>query len=102
MTPDTPEARRTHEVACLEEVRKQAFESSTLRKDSTVVHDVRLEGAYPDTRIVVDVQRFSRRGVFDWKLWDEGNGDFDDPPPDGSPAHPTYVAREIMTFLWEF
>jgi hypothetical protein len=38
----------------------------------------------------------------DWKLWDEANGDFGDPPPDGEPAGPAMVAREIMIFLWEF
>jgi hypothetical protein len=100
--PETPEERGEHERACLDEVRRQAYESSTLARDGTTIHAVRLAGSYPGTRIEVDVQRLSRRDVLEWKLWDEGDGDFGEPAPGGMPAPPAIVAREIMIVLYEF
>jgi hypothetical protein len=104
--PETPEQRRAHEKACLEEVKRQAYNSPTLTRDRTIIHDVRLEGTFPNTRLLVDVQqsppRGTRRDVFGWKLWDEGNGDFGDPAPDGLPTPPSLVARDVMVFLYEF
>ena len=102
MRPETPEDRRAHETACLEEVERQAYADETLKRDKTIIHRVWLDGEYPDTRICVDIERFSRRRVLEWRLWDEGNGDFGDPPPDGSPAPPKIIAMEVMIELMEF
>src|SRR4051794_26362471 len=70
--PESPEERQAVEVASLEEVKRQAYANETLKRDLTIIHDIRLEDSYPDTRIVVDVQRFARRATLDWRLWPEG------------------------------
>jgi hypothetical protein len=99
---ETPEEREAVEVACFEEVKRQVSGDPILKRDMTIVHDIRLEGSYPDTCIAADVQRFARRATLSWKLWPEGNGDFGGPPLGGGHVGPAMVARDIIVDLYEF
>jgi hypothetical protein len=99
--PETPQEKRAHELACLREIERQIDEAPSVKAEGSIIHDLRLEGAFSETCIVLEAERFSKRQLTRWKLWDEANGDFGTDPA-GEAPDPAWVAREVMVFLHEF
>lgn len=74
MNPYTPQDPQAHERQCLEQAKLAV---SDFRKPE-LIHDVRLEGSYPDTRLIVEVSnlRDPTHVELEWQLW--GGLDFGD------------------------
>ncbi len=78
---------------------KHATSPSSLRNVSPVeVHDVRLEGTYPDSKLVVQLSFRGSVATLEWALW---GADFGEVGEWGR-AHPEQVADEVMIQVYEF
>lgn len=95
-TADDPGA---YEAACLEAVKRALRDSPTTRRGlPIVIHDLRLEGEYPNTEIVVDVARAGCREPLRWRL----HGDEFGETASGYQDWPQSVADQIFIQVLEF
>ncbi len=91
--------RQDYEQVCLRLVRKEALGNETFRRDGTEIHEIRLEGQPPETKLVVDLERLGQRDELEWRLW--GN-DFGMVPAGASPPSPEHVAQLVLVQLYEY
>jgi hypothetical protein len=90
-----------YERACLEAVQQAVRGVETMYRKQAwpiVIHAVRLQGEYPDTQIVVDLERVRHREVFAWRLHSD---DFGTTAP-GYQDWPESVADQILIQVLEF
>jgi len=96
---EDPEA---YERACLEAVQRAVrFEEDRSKNEPwpRIIHDVRLQGVYPETELVVDLERVDRRAVLVWRL----HGDeFGTPAAPGYQDWPLSVADQVLIQVLEF
>jgi hypothetical protein len=91
-----------YEQACLEAVRRGLGDVESdpgYRFVPKRIHDIRLQGSYPDTELVVDVSRGSERAQLTWEL----HGDaFGTPQAPGYQEPPEGVAQQVYIQVLEF
>jgi hypothetical protein len=96
---EDPEA---YERACLEAVQRAVRGEEEMSRNEPwprIIHDVRLQGEYPETEIVVDVERVDRRAALVWRLHGD---DFGTPAAPGYQDWPLSVADQVLIQVLEF
>jgi hypothetical protein len=97
---DNPEM---YEQACIREVMGSL--ASSIVSDPTAalplnVHGVRLDGVYPETRLILTLSRIGSPEELEWRLWGDDFGEV--LPDDSNRPGPKIVASEVMTQVYEF
>jgi hypothetical protein len=92
-----------YEQACIREVMKD-LAGLVLRDPGEFlpvnVHGVRLEGSFPDTKLILTLSRRGPPDEFVWRLWGDDFGEV--LPDESNRAGPTAVACEVMIEVYEF
>lgn len=90
-----------YEQACLREVMRGLSGLAPEGPDVAPynIHEVRLEGEYPDTRLVVRLSRLGPPATLEWGLWSD---DFGEVPDESNRASPAQVADDVMIQVYEF
>jgi hypothetical protein len=92
----------SYEQACLREVLKELADvpvDDPQEGVPTNIHEVRLEGSYPDTKLTIVLSRVGAPTPLEWGLWGD---DFGEVPEDGPRASPGVVANDVMVQVYEF
>ena len=94
-----------HEQRVLELVKEWIAGDSTLgdmggTRVPTIFHDIRLEGSFPDTKLVIDMARGNEyRDTREWNLWGDSFGGL---PDDMTAAPPEEVLVQVSVIVYEF
>jgi hypothetical protein len=97
-----PEDPKRYELACLEAVQRALAgveEMPSYREVPKIIHEVALRGEYPETELVVDVERANERDVLAWRLHGD---DFGTPQVPGYQQWPHGVADDVLIQVLEY